>query len=467
MAMVDTAKEKSREIVVSLGGENGEESSTLNRSKGASGSRRTKSFHPPIETFWQLPPQQEYKPSNFGFKSIMSYPIKFRDSLSSKMGRTKSMQMVLEGVHDPKDEQLVDSFRKLLLAEGHPLGKHNDYHTLLRFLRMRDFNLFKAKEMFLNYLKWREDFGVDAIPKELMFKEQAEVKKSYPHGYHGVDRYGRPVYIERLGRVDLNSLLQITTIERFVKYHVSEQEKTSNLRFPACSIAAKRHIASTTSILDVNGVGVSNFSKPARYLFTEIQKIDSNYYPETLNRLFIINAGSGFRMLWKAIKTFLDARTIAKIQVLGNNYISNLLEVIDSSNLPTFLGGNCTCSDYGGCLLSDKGPWNNPEIIEILQVNFSVAQGAEPPYSLGAVSTTEDINDHEETGGVASEAFLQNMRQEESERLERKNAEKLALNQIQALEAALEDTKTKIEALEASLEDIKMVLKEVAQHLED
>lgn len=34
-----------------------------------------------------------------------------------------------------------------------------------RFLRMRDFDLSKSKEMFLNYLKWREDFGVDAISK--------------------------------------------------------------------------------------------------------------------------------------------------------------------------------------------------------------------------------------------------------------------------------------------------------------
>ncbi|XP_062147255.1 phosphatidylinositol/phosphatidylcholine transfer protein SFH11 [Alnus glutinosa] len=443
--------EKYREIVVSTGGEHGGEEESLSSNKSQRATGRTKSIHPPIETRWHLPPQQEYKPSNFGFKSIMSFPLKFRDSLT-RIVRTKSMQMVLEGAHDPKDEQLVESFRKLLLVDGQPLGKHNDYHTLLRFLRMRDFNLSKAKEMFLNYLKWREDLGVDAIPKELMFKEYAEVKKWYPHGYHGVDRYGRPVYIERIGMVDLNSLLQITTIERFVKYHVSEQEKTSNLRYPACSIAAKTHIASTTSILDVNGVGMSNFSKPARYLFTEIQKIDSNYYPETLNKLFIINAGSGFRMLWKAIRTFMDARTIAKIQVLGNNYVSNLLEVIDSSNLPNFLGGNCTCSDYGGCLLSDKGPWNNPEIKEILQ----------------AVSTTEDINDNGENGGtVVSEAFLKNMRHEESERVERKHADKLALKTIQALEDALEETKTKIEALEAALGGIKMVLKGLAQNIED
>lgn len=54
--------------------------------------------------------------------------------------------------------------------------------------------------------------------------------------------------------IDLNELLKVTTAERFVKYHVSEQEKTLNLRYPACSIAVKKHVASTTSILDVQGV---------------------------------------------------------------------------------------------------------------------------------------------------------------------------------------------------------------------
>lgn len=54
--------------------------------------------------------------------------------------------------------------------------------------------------------------------------------------------------------VDLNALLQVTTVERFIRHHVSEQEKTLSFRYPSCSIAAKRHIASTTSILDVTGV---------------------------------------------------------------------------------------------------------------------------------------------------------------------------------------------------------------------
>lgn len=127
---MNTPKERSREIVVvSKSGKQDAEPSSLNKSLLTTG--KPKTIHPPIETHWQLPPPEKYKPSNLGFKSMMSYPVKFRNSLK-KIGRTKSMQMALEGTHDPKDEQAVDSFRKLLFVDGQLLAKHNDYHTLLR-----------------------------------------------------------------------------------------------------------------------------------------------------------------------------------------------------------------------------------------------------------------------------------------------------------------------------------------------
>ncbi|KAJ6776789.1 PHOSPHATIDYLINOSITOL/PHOSPHATIDYLCHOLINE TRANSFER PROTEIN SFH13 [Salix koriyanagi] len=267
------------------------------------------------------------------------------DFENSEDERRRSKIVSIEDVRDAKEESAVHELRQKLLERDLLPPGHDDYHTLLRFLKAREFNIDKTIQMWQEMLNWRKEYGTDSILEDFEFDELEEVLQFYPHGYHGVDNEGRPVYIERLGKAHPSKLMRITTIERYLKYHVQEFERVIQEKFSACSVASKRRICSTTTILDVQ---------------------DSNYYPETLHRMFIVNAGPGFKkMLWPAAQKFLDAQTIAKIQVLEPRSLPKLLEVIESNQLPDFLGGSCSCS-AGGCLRSSKGPWNDPEILKLV-----------------------------------------------------------------------------------------------------
>lgn len=271
----------------------------------------------------------------------------------------------IEDVRDADEERSVSHFRQELIAKDMLPEKHDDYHTLLRFLKARKFDLSRTIQMWYEMIRWRKEFGTDTIVEDFEFEELDEVLHYYPQGYHGVDKDGRPVYIERLGKIEPSKLMHITTLDRYLKYHVQEFEKAFMEKFPACSIAAKRHINTTTTILDVQGVGLKHWCKTVRDLVTSIQKIDGDYYPETLHQMFIVNAGPGFKLLWNTVKGFLDPKTTAKIHLLGTKYQSRLLEAIDASQLPEFLGGLCTCCDAGGCLMSNRGPWNDPLIMKL------------------------------------------------------------------------------------------------------
>lgn len=303
-------------------------------------------------------------------KKAINASNKFTHSLKRR-GKRKIDYRVpsvpIEDVRDEREESAVLELRQKLLERDLLPPRQDDYHTLLRFLKAREFNIERTIQMWEEMLIWRKEYGTDTILEDFEFEELEEVLQYYPQGYHGVDKEGRPVYIELLGKAHPSRLMRITTVDRYLKYHVQEFERALLERFPACSVAAKRRICSTTTILDVQGLGMKHFTRTAANLLAAVAKVDNCYYPETLHQMFIVNAGPGFKkMLWPAAQKFLDPKSIAKIHVLEPKSLGKLLEVIDASQLPDFLGGSCTCSVEGGCLRSNKGPWNEPEIMKLV-----------------------------------------------------------------------------------------------------
>ncbi|KAJ3097935.1 cytosolic factor, phosphatidylinositol/phosphatidylcholine transfer protein [Phlyctochytrium bullatum] len=255
-----------------------------------------------------------------------------------------------------KDKVLAD-FKAELTAHGlYKPDVHDDF-LLHRFLRARKYDLQKAFIMFEANERWRTEFGVEEIVRSFSFPEMADVKVIYPRFYHKTDKKGRPVYFELLGLMDVKKLWQVTTPERMIQAYVREYEKLIRYRFKAASTKSGRNIEQGCTILDLKGVSLSQFNS-VRKIVAQVTSIAQNYYPETLGRMFIINAPTLFTTVWSIVKPMLDEATVQKITVVGSNYQKFLLEDIDAENLPAAYGGNCN-SCVGGCEHADVGPWND------------------------------------------------------------------------------------------------------------
>ena len=247
-----------------------------------------------------------------------------------------------------------------------------DKFYLRRFLRARQHDLKRAKEMFLNHLKWRKEMGVDTIIETFHFHERDAFLTLYPQGYHKTDRLGRPIYIQHLGQINVKAIARVTTEERMLKFHIQEYERALRYIFPACSLIAGRHISQTLAVMDLKGVGLRHLNGEVKRILSTITRTDQDNYPETLGKTLIINAPTVFRAIWAVVKPMLDPRTQAKIQVCAADYMPELTRWVDPENIPSYLGGKSN-----GSLIDDVGPWNEPGLVAEIDAQRARLDGME------------------------------------------------------------------------------------------
>ena len=233
----------------------------------------------------------------------------------------------------------------------------DDYY-LLKFCRARKFDLEKTLKMFKNFINWRKENEVDLI-ENFVFTEFDEILKIYPHGFHKVDKQGHPIYYQLLSKLNANDLFEKTSSEKLIKYFTQIYENMMKYKFKACSKVRGEVIDQACIILDIEGIGITDLFGKTRSFLTLSTKIGQDYYPCNMAKMFLINANRFFGLVYNIVKGLIDIESRKKIELLGKDYKEKVLEYIDADNLPTFLGGNCTCPHIpGGCLYCDIGPWN-------------------------------------------------------------------------------------------------------------
>ncbi|XP_061129472.1 SEC14-like protein 1 isoform X1 [Syngnathus typhle] len=234
---------------------------------------------------------------------------------------------------------------------------------ILRFLRARDFNMDKAREILCQSLTWRKQHQVDYLLET--WSSPQVLQDYYTGGWHHHDRDGRPLYVLRLGQMDTKGLVRALGEESLLRHVLSINEE--GLR--RCEENTKvfgRPISCWTCLVDLEGLNMRHLWRPGvKALLRIIEVVEANY-PETLGRLLILRAPRVFPVLWTLVSPFIDENTRKKFLIYaGNDYQGpgGLVDYIDKEIIPDFLGGECMCEVPEGGLVP-KSMYRTPEELE-------------------------------------------------------------------------------------------------------
>ncbi|XP_078510749.1 SEC14-like protein 1 [Lissotriton helveticus] len=236
------------------------------------------------------------------------------------------------------------------LQETHKGKIPKDEH-ILRFLRARDFNIDKAREILCQSLTWRKQHQVDYLLSN--WNPPQVLQDYYAGGWHHHDKDGRPLYVLRLGQMDTKGLVRALGEESLLRHVLSINEE--GLR--RCEENTKvfgRPISSWTCLVDLEGLNMRHLWRPGvKALLRIIEVVEANY-PETLGRLLILRAPRVFPVLWTLVSPFIDDNTRKKFLIYaGNDYQGpgGLVDYIDKEIIPDFLSGECMCDVPEGGLV--------------------------------------------------------------------------------------------------------------------
>ncbi|KAK8686367.1 hypothetical protein V6N13_125392 [Hibiscus sabdariffa] len=233
-----------------------------------------------------------------------------------------SMAMHKQSFGANEIEKTKISLMRVLVEKQDPSSKEVDDSTLGRFLRARDLDVEKASNMFLKYLNWKRTFVPNGSISPTEIRHELEQNKMF---LQGSDKKGRPMAVVLASR----HFQHEGGVEEFKRFVVYLFDKI----FTRMPPGQEKFIV----IGDLKGWGYAN--SDIRAYLTALSLVQ-DYYPERLEKLFIVHAPYIFMTAWKIVCPFIDQKTRNKIIFVDKKSVKSiLLEEIEENQLPETLGG--------------------------------------------------------------------------------------------------------------------------------
>jgi len=231
--------------------------------------------------------------------------------------------------------------------------------ALLRFLRARKFEIAGAFKQLKDTELWRESNKLDELYDTFDVDAFEEACKVYHQWTGRRDISGHPVYVYEISHIK-NNMASFEKSSKIVKdtsiasatdpipgkmrMLCALYENMSEFVLPLCNAVPNRPhpetpVTATSHIVDVSNVGLMQFWNLKAHM-QAASTFASAYYPETLDRVFILGAPSFFPTVWGWIKRWFDPVTTSKIFVLSAAEVQpTLTRFMCPADLPKKYGG--------------------------------------------------------------------------------------------------------------------------------
>ncbi|GKV09145.1 hypothetical protein SLEP1_g20689 [Rubroshorea leprosula] len=205
---------------------------------------------------------------------------------------------------------------------------------LLKFLRARDFKVKDAFTMIKNTVRWRKDFGIDALLEEDLGNELEKVVFM-----HGFDKEGHPICYNVYGEFQNKELYQNAFSDeakrqKFLRWRIQFLEKS--IRKLDFSPSGINTMVQVIDLKNSPGPG----KRELRQVTNQALQLLQDNYPEFVAKQIFINVPWWYLAFNTMISPFLTQRTKSKFVVAGpSKSADTLFKYIAPEQVPVQYGG--------------------------------------------------------------------------------------------------------------------------------